>query len=54
MKIALDPYMLRGVPLIELPGVVAALGYEYIELSRATIWRLVSDEEQASTRQDSD
>src|SRR5450755_80536 len=33
MKIALDPYMLRGVPLTELPGVVADLGYEYIELS---------------------
>jgi len=33
MKIALDPYMLRRVPLTELPGVVADLGYEYIELS---------------------
>lgn len=33
MKIALDPYMLRHVPLTELPGVVAELGYEYIELS---------------------
>lgn len=33
MKIALDPYMLRGVPLLELPAVVAGLGYEYIELS---------------------
>ena len=33
MKIALDPYMLRGTPLLELPGVVADLGYEYIELS---------------------
>jgi myo-inositol catabolism protein IolH len=33
MKIALDPYMLRRVPLNELPGVVADLGYEYIELS---------------------
>ncbi|MFI6737668.1 sugar phosphate isomerase/epimerase family protein [Nonomuraea sp. NPDC050451] len=33
MKIALDPYMLRSVPLLELPGVVAELGYEYIELS---------------------
>ncbi|WP_433479293.1 sugar phosphate isomerase/epimerase family protein [Spirillospora sp. CA-142024] len=33
MKIALDPYMLRHVPLPELPGVVADLGYEYIELS---------------------
>jgi myo-inositol catabolism protein IolH len=33
MKLALDPYMLRSVPLLELPGVVAELGYEYIELS---------------------
>jgi myo-inositol catabolism protein IolH len=33
MKIALDPYMLRRVPLLELPGVVADLGYRYIELS---------------------
>ncbi|MBF4163362.1 sugar phosphate isomerase/epimerase family protein [Nocardioides acrostichi] len=33
MKIALDPYMLRTVPLTELPGVVADLGFEYIELS---------------------
>jgi myo-inositol catabolism protein IolH len=33
MKIALDPYMLRNVPLLELPGLVADLGYEYIELS---------------------
>ena len=33
MKIALDPYMLRSTPLLELPGVVADLGYEYIELS---------------------
>ena len=33
MKIALDPYMLRGVPLTELPGVVADLGYRHIELS---------------------
>lgn len=33
MKLALDPYMLRRVPLLELPGVVADLGYEYIELS---------------------
>ncbi|WP_188196582.1 sugar phosphate isomerase/epimerase family protein [Nonomuraea sp. SYSU D8015] len=33
MKIALDPYMLRSIPLLELPGVVAELGYEYIELS---------------------
>ncbi|WP_433174358.1 sugar phosphate isomerase/epimerase family protein [Actinoallomurus sp. CA-150999] len=33
MKIALDPYMLRHVPLTELPSVVADLGYEYLELS---------------------
>ena len=33
MKITLDPYMLRTTPLLELPGVVADLGYEYIELS---------------------
>ncbi len=33
MKLALDPYMLRFTPLTELPGVVADLGYEWIELS---------------------
>ncbi|MFE2701371.1 sugar phosphate isomerase/epimerase family protein [Streptomyces mirabilis] len=33
MKIALDPYMIRNVPLLELPAVVAELGYEWIELS---------------------
>ena len=33
MKIALDPYMLRNVPLLELPRVVADLGYRHIELS---------------------
>jgi myo-inositol catabolism protein IolH len=33
MRIALDPYMLRHVPLTELPGTVAELGYEHIELS---------------------
>jgi myo-inositol catabolism protein IolH len=33
MKIALDPYMLRKVPLLELPRVVAGLGYRYIEMS---------------------
>ncbi|MGH2816032.1 MAG: sugar phosphate isomerase/epimerase family protein [Actinomycetota bacterium] len=33
MKITLDPYMLRSVPLAELPGVVADLGYAHIELS---------------------
>jgi myo-inositol catabolism protein IolH len=33
MKVALDPYMFRTTPLNELPGLVADLGYEYIELS---------------------
>ena len=33
MKLAVDPYMLRDVPLTQLPGLVADLGYEYIELS---------------------
>lgn len=33
MKIALDPYMIRHLPLRELPAVVAALGYDQIELS---------------------
>lgn len=33
MKIALDPYMFRTTPLMELPRLVADLGYEYIELS---------------------
>jgi len=33
MKLALDPYMLRRVPLLELPALVAELGYEHIELS---------------------
>jgi len=33
VKLALDPYMLRSIPLLELPGLVADLGYEYIELS---------------------
>ncbi len=33
MKIALDPHMLRSVPLPELPRRVADLGYRYIELS---------------------
>ncbi|MFG1603405.1 sugar phosphate isomerase/epimerase family protein [Actinoplanes sp. NPDC049265] len=33
MKIALDPYMLREVPLLELPRKVADLGYRHIELS---------------------
>ena len=33
MKITLDPYMLLSVPLTELPGMVADLGYAHIELS---------------------
>jgi myo-inositol catabolism protein IolH len=33
MKVALDPYMFRRVPLTELPGLVAKLGYQHIELS---------------------
>jgi myo-inositol catabolism protein IolH len=33
VKLALDPYMLRSTSLLELPGVVADLGHEYIELS---------------------
>ena len=33
MKITLDPYMFRRVPLTDLPGLVADLGYSYIELS---------------------
>ncbi|MEU2723851.1 sugar phosphate isomerase/epimerase [Streptomyces smyrnaeus] len=33
MKIALDPYMLRSLPLDEMVRTVAELGYEYIELS---------------------
>jgi myo-inositol catabolism protein IolH len=33
VKIALDPYMLRKVPLLSLPRVVADLGYQYIEMS---------------------
>jgi myo-inositol catabolism protein IolH len=33
MKIALDPYMFRTTPLTELPGLVADLGYRFIELS---------------------
>lgn len=33
MKLALDPYMFRTTPLLELPGLVADLGYRYIELS---------------------
>jgi len=33
MKIALDPYMIRHLSLEQLPGAVAALGYDQIELS---------------------
>ena len=33
MKLAVDPYMLRKVPLLELPALVAELGYRHIELS---------------------
>jgi myo-inositol catabolism protein IolH len=33
MKLAIDPYMFRSVPLLELPALVAELGYEWIELS---------------------
>ena len=33
MKLALDPYMFREVALLELPALVAELGYEWIELS---------------------
>jgi myo-inositol catabolism protein IolH len=33
MKIALDPYMFRSTPLLELPGLVADLGFEHVELS---------------------
>jgi myo-inositol catabolism protein IolH len=38
MKLTLDPYLFRGVPLLrvpllKLPALVAELGYEWIELS---------------------
>ncbi len=33
MKLALDPYMFRRTPLLQLPALVAELGYQYIELS---------------------
>jgi len=33
VKLTLDPYMLRSVPLTDLPGIVADLGYEHIEMS---------------------
>ena len=32
MRIALDPTMFRDVPVADLPGLVADLGYQYIEL----------------------
>ncbi|NBH10941.1 sugar phosphate isomerase/epimerase family protein [Amycolatopsis sp. SID8362] len=33
MKIALDPYMLRAMPMTEMVRTVADIGYEWIELS---------------------
>ncbi|HVV13268.1 sugar phosphate isomerase/epimerase [Amycolatopsis sp.] len=33
MKIALDPYMLRALPMTEMVRTVADIGYEHIELS---------------------
>ena len=33
MRIALDPYMHRHVPLLDLPRFVKNLGYDWIELS---------------------
>ena len=33
MKLAVDPHMIRSTPLLELPGLVAELGYPAIELS---------------------
>ena len=30
MKIALDPYMIRHLSLEQLPGAVAALGYDHV------------------------
>jgi myo-inositol catabolism protein IolH len=33
VRVALDPYMLRRVPLVDLPAVVRDLGYDAIELS---------------------
>jgi myo-inositol catabolism protein IolH len=33
VRIALDPWMVRSTPLLELPALVADHGYEYIELS---------------------
>jgi hypothetical protein len=43
VKLALDPYMLRNTTTLQsLPGVVADLGYEYIELSPVRISPLSS------------
>lgn len=36
MKIALDPYMLRGLPFGEVCRIAAEIGYHYIELSPRT------------------
>lgn len=33
MKLALDPYMFRRTPLLELPALVAGMGFMHIELS---------------------
>jgi myo-inositol catabolism protein IolH len=33
VKIAIDPYMFRALPIPEMVRTVAELGYEYIELS---------------------
>ena len=33
MRVALDPYMLRHIPLTDLPALVRDLGYDAIELS---------------------
>jgi myo-inositol catabolism protein IolH len=33
MKVALDPYMLRALPMAEMVRTVAELGYSYVELS---------------------
>jgi myo-inositol catabolism protein IolH len=33
VKLAVDPYMLRRTPLLELPALVAELGYQHVELS---------------------
>lgn len=33
MQLALDPYLFGAVPLPDLPGLGADLGYEHLELS---------------------